>query len=177
MKRVLDNIVAVEELNNKEKQFRKSIDAKRGRGPSGNTSYRHKDGTNVIVAEYPESQRYKNPGFDVVLVRGDDYLHFETTADNQSKNGELNVIIGNFNSSKQQKRSYPMDAEDAVSKPEKMGEVLAEKAPNLAETFNEYVPGGTGNVVFAALDYVYEQEQKKKGAFDNAFLNWKNNGR
>ena len=171
----LDNAVDFYDYTDKERQFLRNIDVKRGVTGAGGAAYTHKDGTKVFMIEHQDYSRPGGGGLDVILVKGNDYLHFETMLDDR-KEGKLNITIGNFDSDKQQKLSYPMNN---ISSSLKIGEVLTEKAPNVAKVFNEYMPEEKDDMVSAILfgpgaEKVIKatEEKAKQAAFMATFNKW-----
>ena len=171
----LDNAVDFYNYTDKERQFLHNIDVKRGVTGAAGAAYMHKDGTNVIMIEHHGFDRPGGGGLDVILVKNNDYLHFETVA-RIGELGNLNITIGNFDSEKQQKLSYPMD--DVMSSL-KIGKVLSEKVPNVAKVFNEYMPEEKNDMVEAILfgpgrEKVIKatEEKAKQATFMAAFNKW-----
>ncbi len=162
----LDNAVAFDSFNDKENQLLKQIDKNRKKTSASTFSYRHKDGTNVIFAEHNGS----NDGLDIILVRGDDYVHFATGKGDVHKNGQLDVSIGSFNNgSSSQHASYPMKNYLADRE---IVDIMGKECPKLENAFNKYMPEDFQNMKTALNEVAMLQGTSKNALFMNAFNKW-----
>ena len=170
----LDNAVSVNELNDREKQLLHNIDVSRGVTSAGSGSYKHKDGTHVILTKHQGGGKAGRAGLDIVLIKNDDYLHFETIADDDYKNPRLNITIGKLNSKEDGKLLYPINTFRA----QEIHDTLTDKLPALAATYNKYITEDVDDMLEGIFfeSQIKKRQEKAETVFMSAFNKW-NEGR